>query len=120
MIDQVATHLQWDCITQTLIGIFVKDIGRVNFCLNGFFNIYPIIWVGVLYHTIYNRRTPCERINSQAQALGIERPKVRNGRSVANLNTFTYVIINMNALQKSNSIISRLLQKHLFRPFNGL
>jgi hypothetical protein len=29
----------------------------------------------------------CERINSQAQSLGIERPKVRNGRSVANLNT---------------------------------
>jgi hypothetical protein len=40
-----------------------------------------------LYHTVYNRRTACERINSQAQALGVERPKVRNGRSVAHLNT---------------------------------
>ncbi len=40
-----------------------------------------------LYQAVYHQRTSCERINSQAQALGIERPKVRNGRSVANLNT---------------------------------
>ena len=57
-----------------------------------------------LYHTIYNQRTACERINSQAKALGIEQPKVRNGRSVTNLNTLIYVIINGRALQKAKSI----------------
>lgn len=40
-----------------------------------------------LYHSVSTQRTACERINSQAKALGIERPKVRNGRSVANLHT---------------------------------
>ena len=57
-----------------------------------------------LYHTLYTQRTCCERINSQAQALGIERPKVRNGRSVANLNTLIYLIINVRALQRAKSI----------------
>jgi hypothetical protein len=63
---------------------------------------------GPLYHAIYHQRTACERINSQAQALGIERPKVRNGRSVAHLNTLTY-IINVRALQKAKSINRGLL-----------
>ena len=65
---------------------------------------------GPLYHAIYNQRTSCERINSQAQALGIERPKVRNGRSVANLNTLIYLVINAKALAKAQSINSGLLQ----------
>jgi hypothetical protein len=65
-----------------------------------------------LYHTVYNRRTACERINSQAKALGIEHPKVRNGRSVRNLNTLTYVIINVRALQKAKSINTGILQMH--------
>ncbi len=65
---------------------------------------------GPLYHAIYVQRTACERINSQAQALGIERPKVRNGRSVANLNTLIYLIINVRALNKARSINRRLLQ----------
>ena len=31
-------------IIHTLIGIFVKDIGRVNFCRNGYFySVEPII-----------------------------------------------------------------------------
>ncbi len=58
-----------------------------------------------LYRTVYNRRTACERINSQAKALGIETPKVRNGRSVRNLNTLTYLIMNVRALQKAHSIM---------------
>ena len=62
------------------------------------------------YHVIYNQRTACERINSQAQALGIERPKVRNGCSVAHLNTLTYIIINVRALAKAKSINKGLLQ----------
>jgi hypothetical protein len=65
---------------------------------------------GLLYHVIYNQCISCERINSQAQALGIEHLKVHNGRSVANLNTLTYVIINVRVLAKAKSINHRLLQ----------
>ena len=65
---------------------------------------------GPLYHAVYNQRTACERINSQAQALGIERPKVRNGRSVANLNTLMYLVLNMKTLAKVQSINTGLLQ----------
>lgn len=52
------------------------------------------------YEAIYDQRTACERINSQAVALGIERPKVRNFRSVQNRNTLTYIVINANALHR--------------------
>lgn len=62
-----------------------------------------------LFHAVYAQRTACERINSQAQALGIERPKVRNGHSVKNLNTLIYLIINVRALQKAKSINRGLL-----------
>jgi hypothetical protein len=65
-----------------------------------------------LYHAVYSQRTSCERINSQAKALGIERPKVRNGRSVRNLNTLIYLIINVRALQRATSINRGLLQMH--------
>jgi hypothetical protein len=64
---------------------------------------------GPLYHVIYTQRTACERINSQAKELGIERPKVHNGRSVANLNTLIYVVINVRALQRAKSINAGLL-----------
>jgi hypothetical protein len=63
-----------------------------------------------LYKGIYNQRTSCERINSQAQALGIERPKVRNGRSVRNLNTLIYLVINVRALDRAKSINQGILQ----------
>jgi len=62
-----------------------------------------------LYKSIYSQRTSCERINSQAQALGIERPKVRNQHSVVNLNTLIYLIINVRALNRVKSINRRLL-----------
>jgi hypothetical protein len=52
------------------------------------------------YKAIYRQRTSAERINSQATALGIERPKVRNAGSVARLNTLTYLIINARALDR--------------------
>ena len=61
------------------------------------------------YHAVYIQRTACERINSQSQALGIERPKVRNIRSVRNLNTLIYVVLNVRALQKAKSINAALL-----------
>ena len=65
---------------------------------------------GPLYHVIYTQRTSCERINSQAKALGIERPKVRNIHSVRNLNTLIYLVINGRALQKAKSINKEILQ----------
>ncbi|MBO0782023.1 MAG: transposase, partial [Ktedonobacteraceae bacterium] len=69
-----------------------------------------------LYQVIYTQRTSCERINSQAKELGIERPKVRNRRSVANLNTLTYVIINVRALDRAQSINRELLLMHELLP----
>lgn len=63
-----------------------------------------------LYKAIYSQRTSCERINSQAKELGIERPKLRNRRSVANVNTFIYLIINVRALDRARSINRGLLQ----------
>jgi Transposase DDE domain len=62
-----------------------------------------------LYRAVYNQRTSAERINSQAKELGIERPKVRNHRSVERLNTLTYIIVNVRALQKARSINRGLL-----------
>ncbi|HEY1354302.1 MAG TPA: transposase [Ktedonobacteraceae bacterium] len=62
-----------------------------------------------LSKSIYPQRTSCERINSQAKELGIERPRVRNGRSVANLNTLISVVLNVRALQRAQSINAGLL-----------
>jgi hypothetical protein len=52
------------------------------------------------YKDIYKQRTAAERINSQAVALGIEHPHFRNGRAIANLNTLTYILINLRLLQR--------------------
>jgi hypothetical protein len=52
------------------------------------------------YHAVYNQRTAAERIFSQAAALGIERPHLRNGKAIANLNTLTYILINLHLLQR--------------------
>lgn len=61
------------------------------------------------FQSLYSQRTGCERINARAKELGIERPRVRNGRSVAHLNTLIYVIVNVRVLQKAKSINARLL-----------
>jgi hypothetical protein len=53
------------------------------------------------YKQLYNQRTANERINSQAVELGIERPKIRNGQAIANINTLIYVLINLRTLQRS-------------------
>ncbi len=60
-----------------------------------------------LYKSIYRQRTANERINSQALALGIERPHLRNGAAIANRNTLIYTLINLRFLQ-------RLRADHLF------
>lgn len=52
------------------------------------------------YLAIFNQRTVCERVNSQAVELGIERPKLRNQRSIANQNTLLYVLLNLQTLQR--------------------
>lgn len=52
------------------------------------------------YKQLYNQRTANERINSQAKALGIERPKLRNQQAIANLNTLIYVLINLRTLHR--------------------
>jgi hypothetical protein len=52
------------------------------------------------YKRIYRQRTAVERINSQAVALGIERPHWRNGQAIANLNTLIYTLINLRLLQR--------------------
>lgn len=52
------------------------------------------------YKNAYKQRTAVERINSQAKALGIERPYLRNGSAIANLNTLIYILINLRFLQR--------------------
>jgi hypothetical protein len=53
-----------------------------------------------LYKDIYKQRTAVERINSQAVALGIERPMIRNGKAIANINTLIYTLINLRLLHR--------------------
>ncbi len=52
------------------------------------------------YKQIYRQRTAVERINSQAVALGIERPHWRNGHAIANQNTLIYLLINLRFLHR--------------------
>jgi len=52
------------------------------------------------YKAIYQERTAVERIFSQAVALGIERPKLRNQRAIANQNTLTYILINLRTMHR--------------------
>jgi hypothetical protein len=54
----------------------------------------------VAYKNAYKQRTANERVNSQAVALGIERPKIRNGQAIINQNTLIYVLINLRAMQR--------------------
>jgi len=90
---------------------FVKGIGcrkDLNWELGGLQRVL-LDRSSPLYHAIYTQRTSCERINSQAKELGIERPRARNRRSVANLNTLIYLIINVRALHRAQSINKGLL-----------
>jgi len=52
------------------------------------------------FKAIYKQRTADERSNSQAVALGIERPHLRRQSAIANQNTLIYVLINLRALQR--------------------
>jgi hypothetical protein len=48
------------------------------------------------FKAVYRQRTSCERINSQALDLGIERPRLRNQQAISHLNTLIYVLINLS------------------------
>lgn len=50
------------------------------------------------YKAIYKQRTATERLFSQAVALGIERPCLRNGQAITNLNTLIYILLNLRTL----------------------
>lgn len=52
------------------------------------------------YKKVYAQRTMVERINSQAEALGIVHPKLRRGSAIVNGNTLMYVLINLRALMR--------------------
>jgi hypothetical protein len=49
---------------------------------------------------MYRQRAAVERINSQAFHLGIERPHLRNGSAIANLNTLIYTLINLRLFHR--------------------
>jgi hypothetical protein len=70
---------------------------------------YQIDRDGDAYKQAYKQRTATERINSQAVAFGIERPKLRNAVSIANHNTLTYVLINVHALQRVRQRLAKRL-----------
>lgn len=62
--------------------------------------MYHKAYTTVKDHRSLHQRTAVERIFSQAVALGIERPKLRNQQAIANFNTLTYVLINLRAMQR--------------------
>jgi len=56
-----------------------------------------------IYKEVYRQRSATERINSQAVSLGIERPMLRNGKAITNINTLIYTLINLRFLQRLRS-----------------
>jgi hypothetical protein len=52
------------------------------------------------YQRVYKQRTATERINAQAKAIGIERPRLRNAQGIANQNTLIYALINLRAIRR--------------------
>lgn len=52
------------------------------------------------YKALYKQRTATERVNSQAKALGIERPRQCRRAPIARRNTLIYIIINIRALRR--------------------
>jgi len=61
---------------------------------------------GEAYKAIYNQRTAVERIFSQAVHFSIERPKLRNELSIANLNTLIYILINLRAMERLSATLA--------------
>jgi hypothetical protein len=63
------------------------------------------------YKRLFALRTMVERINSQAEALNMLRPKLRRGSVIANRNTLTGLLINLRALQRLRIYASQVAQK---------
>lgn len=59
---------------------------------------YQLDRKGDAYQEVYRQRTAVERIFSQALNLGIERPKLRNRAAITNINTLTYLLINLRTM----------------------
>jgi hypothetical protein len=66
---------------------------------------YQLDREGQAYKAIYNQRTAVERIFSQAVHFNIERPKLRNQLSIANLNTLIYLLINLRAMERLSATL---------------
>lgn len=58
------------------------------------------------YRALVAQRSMVERINSQAEALGLIRPKLRSGQAIANRNSLAYALINLRALARRRSTLS--------------
>jgi hypothetical protein len=52
------------------------------------------------YKAVYKQRTAVERIFSQAKACGMAQPKLRNQQAITNLNSLTYLLLNLRTLQQ--------------------
>ena len=87
-------------------------VKEVNIELGGLMRI-TLDRTSPLYKSVYCRRTSAERGNSQSKALGLERPHVRNIRSVRTLNTLIYLVINARALQRARTINASLFTSML-------
>ena len=61
---------------------------------------YQLDRQSVAFKQLYNQRSATERVNSQAVALGIEQPKLRNRQAITNQNTLIYVLINLRAVHR--------------------
>jgi hypothetical protein len=70
---------------------------------------------GPLSQAIDNQRTSTERSTRQSKALGLKRPNVRQLDSIRNLNTLTYLVINVRALRRGRKINTELLSTPLKR-----
>lgn len=64
------------------------------------------------FQAVYRQRTCVERINSQAKARGLARPKVRRMAGVRRLSTLTAIVINLGVLDR--------LQPHAAVPTTSL
>jgi hypothetical protein len=94
---------------------FLKDKGCVKDlnCEKGAQMRVTLNRTSPFYKMIYTQRTSAERINSQAKALGIERPRLRNRQSIRNRNTLIYLVTNAKALRRARAVNASRLRPRL-------
>ncbi len=59
------------------------------------------------YKNIYPQRIAVERMYSQAVALGIERPHLRNAAAIANQHTMIYLLTDQRFLQRIHARLGK-------------